>query len=159
MNFCNYDVTKYGRCTTNDLLFEMLYDYNFEMIFWKYFHSQKRLWWPSFWNYFLFELGSAQSANWFLCHSLWNDKWLSFRNEQSIPVFVLKCLMTVILKWGRQKFSSTKLFSSGKFEIFYWRKSAINNNFRTQIFTQCQCPYTCVEIQFFMKGGICNVRF
>ena len=33
MNFYNYDVTKYGRCTTDDLLFEMLYDYNFEMIF------------------------------------------------------------------------------------------------------------------------------
>ena len=24
-----------------DLLFEMLYGYNFEMIFWKYFHSKK----------------------------------------------------------------------------------------------------------------------
>ena len=41
MNFYNYDVAKYGRCTTDDILFEMLYDYNFEMIFWKYFHSKK----------------------------------------------------------------------------------------------------------------------
>ena len=41
MNFYNYDVAKYGRCTTDDILFEMLYAYNFEMIFWKYFHSQK----------------------------------------------------------------------------------------------------------------------
>ena len=43
MNFYNYDVTKYGRCTTDDLLFEMLYDYNFEMIFWKYFHFLKEI--------------------------------------------------------------------------------------------------------------------
>ena len=41
MNFYIYDVTKYGRCKIDDLLFEMLYDYYFEMIFWKYFHSQK----------------------------------------------------------------------------------------------------------------------
>lgn len=41
MNFYNYDVAKYGRCTTDDILFEMLYGYNFEMIFWKYFHSKK----------------------------------------------------------------------------------------------------------------------
>ena len=41
MNFYNYDVTKYGRYTIDDLLFEMLYDYNFEIIFLKHFHSQK----------------------------------------------------------------------------------------------------------------------
>ena len=33
MNFYIYDVTKYGRCKIDDLLFEMLYDYYFEMIF------------------------------------------------------------------------------------------------------------------------------
>ena len=33
MNFYNCDVTKYGRCKIDDLLFEMLYGYNFEMIF------------------------------------------------------------------------------------------------------------------------------
>ena len=43
MNFYNYDVTKYGRYTIDDLLFEMLYDYNFEMIFWKYFHFLKKI--------------------------------------------------------------------------------------------------------------------
>ena len=83
-----------------DLLFEMLYAYNFEMIFWKHLHSQKRLCWPSFWNYFLFEIGSAQSAKTVFyvlrfemiydCHfemskaflfSFWNALWLSFWNE------------------------------------------------------------------------------
>ena len=33
INFYNYDVTKYCRCTTDDLFFEMLYGYNFEIIF------------------------------------------------------------------------------------------------------------------------------
>ena len=41
MNFYNYDVAKYGRCKIDDLLFDMIYGYNFEMIFWKYFHLKK----------------------------------------------------------------------------------------------------------------------
>ena len=43
MNFYNYDVTKYGRCKIDDLLFEMFYDDNFEMIFWKNFHFLKEI--------------------------------------------------------------------------------------------------------------------
>ena len=106
-----------------------------------------------------FWVGVSTICKLIFSYSLWNDIYLSFWNEQSIPVFVLKCFMTVILKWGRQKFSYTKLFSLIKTEEIYWRKSAINNIFRIQIFTQCQCPYTCVEIHFIMKGGICNIRF
>ena len=71
----------------------------------------------SFWD-----LVSTISESNSICSSLWNDIWLSFWNKQSIPVFVLKCFMTVILKWGRQKFSSTKLFSLIKTEEIYWRK-------------------------------------
>lgn len=33
MNLYNCDVTKYGRCKIDDLLFEMLYDSHFESIF------------------------------------------------------------------------------------------------------------------------------
>ena len=43
MSFYDYDVTKYGRCKICDLLFEMLYDYYFEMIFWKNFHFLKKI--------------------------------------------------------------------------------------------------------------------
>ena len=43
MNIYNYDVTKYGRCKIDDLLFEILYGYNFEMIFWKNFHFLKKI--------------------------------------------------------------------------------------------------------------------
>ena len=43
MNFYNYDVTKYGHCTTDDLLFDIIYGYNFEMIFWKNFHFLKKI--------------------------------------------------------------------------------------------------------------------
>ena len=68
-----------------------------------YFEStfiQKRLCWPSFWNYYLFEIRSAQSAKTVFyvlrfemiydCHfemskaflfSFWNALWLSFWNE------------------------------------------------------------------------------
>ena len=39
---CNYDVIKYGSCMIDDLLFDMLYDNSFEMIFWNYYHSLKK---------------------------------------------------------------------------------------------------------------------
>ena len=100
MSFYNYDVTKYGRCTIYDLLFEMQYDYNFEMIFWNYFHSQKDCADHHFEITFILRLGSAQSAKTVFyvlhfemiydCHfemskaflfSFWNALWLSFWNE------------------------------------------------------------------------------
>ena len=151
----------------DDVIFDILYDYNFDMfydnsferIFRNYFHfPQKRIvltflsrlltfryqvstiCWKIFYDSrfemiydFHFEMSNA------FLFSFWNALWLSFWNEGA-------------------KFSSTELFSSGKSEIFYWRKSAINNIFRIQIFTQCQCPYTCVEI-YFKKGDglLCQI--
>ena len=159
MNFYNYDVTKYGRYTIDDLLFEMLYDYNFEMIFWKYFHFLKRLCWPSFWNYYLFEIRSAQSLKAILyaphfemiydfhfemskafLFSFWNALWLSFRNEGA-------------------KFSYTKLFSSGEPQIFYWRKYPIIYIFSYTAFYARLGPYPCVEIKFLEKGDglLCQI--
>ena len=50
MIICIYDVTEYGSCMIDDVLFDMLDDYNFdmfydnsfEMIFWNYYHSLKK---------------------------------------------------------------------------------------------------------------------
>ena len=47
---------------------------------------KKGLCWPSVWDYLLFDIGSAQSAKWFLCSSFRNDIWLSFANEEKIFV-------------------------------------------------------------------------
>ena len=83
-----------------DLLFEMLYAYNFEMIFWKYFHFLKKIVLTvilkllSFWDWsaqslkailyalhfeiiydFNFEMSKA------FLFSFWNALWLSFWNE------------------------------------------------------------------------------
>ena len=38
MIICIYDVTKYGSCMIDDVLFDMLDDYSFEMIFRNHFH-------------------------------------------------------------------------------------------------------------------------
>ena len=123
-----------------DLLFEMLYGYNFEMIFWKYFHSKKDCADRHFEITFFLRLGQ---------HNLQIDFYAIHFEMINAFHFEMRAA----------KFSYTKKFSSGKSEIFYWRKSAINSIFRIQIFTQCQCPYTCVEIHFIKKGGIWYVRF
>ena len=67
---CSYDIAEYGSCMIDDVLFDMLddynfdmfYDYSFERIFRNHFHfPQKRLCWPSVWDYLLFDIRSAQS--------------------------------------------------------------------------------------------------
>ena len=131
----------YGSCMIDDLLFDMLYDNSFEMIFWNYFHfPQKRIvltvrlrlltfryqvstiCWKIFYDSrfemiydFHFEMSNA------FLFSFWNALWLSFRNEGA-------------------KFSSTKLFSSGEPRIFYWRKCTYYYYFRTQLLTQGLVP-------------------
>ena len=72
MNFYNYDVAKYGRCKIDDLLFEMLYGYNFEMIFWKYFHSKKDCADRHFEITFFLRLGQHNLQNIFIAFNL---KW------------------------------------------------------------------------------------
>ena len=42
MIICIYDVTEYGSCMIDDVLFDMLDDNSFEMIFWNYYHSLKK---------------------------------------------------------------------------------------------------------------------
>ena len=111
----------------DDYSFEMLYDYSFERIFWNYFHSLKRIvltvlsrlltfryqvstiCWKIFYDSH-FEMSNA------FLFSFWNALWLSFWNEGA-------------------KFSYTKLFSSEKNQIFYWRKCSRINIFRTQTST------------------------
>ena len=101
---------------------------------------KKGLCWPSLWNYFLFDIRSAQSA------------------ERFFMIPVLKWYMTFISKWVKasylhfemlydchfemrgRKFSYTKLFSSGEPRIFYWRKCIYYYYFRTQLFTQGLVP-------------------
>ena len=168
---------------------------------------KKGLCWPSVWDCFLFEFGSAQSAKRFWYPSFWNDIWLSFRNDQSVPIYILKCFMTVISRlltfryqvsticwkifydsrfemiydfhfemsnaflfsfWNAlwlsfrnegAKFSYTKLFSSEKNQIFYWRKCIYYYYFRTQLFTQGIVSLSLRWNKFFKKGDglLCQI--
>ena len=105
---------------------------------------KKGLCWPSFRDYLLFDIRSAQSA------------------ERFFMIPVLKWYMTFISKWVKAsylhfemlydchfemrgtKFSYTKIFSSGEPRIFYWRKYCIFYYFRTQLFYARLGPYPCV---------------
>ena len=155
MNLFVMMILIYGSCMIDYLLFDMIDDYSFEMIFWNYYHSLKKgLCWPSVRDYLLFDIRSAQST------------------ERFFMIPVLKWYMTFISKWVKAsylhfemlydchfemrgtKFSYTKLFSSGEPQIFYWRKHPIIYIFRTQLFAQCLCPYTCVEIYFKNGDGL-----
>ena len=75
----------------------------------------------------------------FLWFPFRNDIWLSFRNEQCVPIFILKCFMTVISKWGDKIFVHRIIFVK-RIGNIYWRKYLILYIFRTQFFTQGLVP-------------------
>ena len=104
----------------DDYSFEMLYDYSFERIFWNYFHfPQKRIVLTVLLRSLSFRVWvSTISESNFLCPSFWNDIWLSFRNEQSVPIYILKCFMTVILKWGVENFRTQTYFGQENTKYF-----------------------------------------
>ena len=101
-------------------------------------------------------------------HNLW---------KQFFMPFVLKWYMTFISKWAKRsylhfemlydchfemrgrKFSYTKLFSSEKTQIFYWRKCIYYYYFRTQLFTQGLVPILALKYIFWRKEKVCYVRF
>ena len=134
--------------------------YLFEMIFWNYFLSLKKrivltvisrlltfryqvstICWKIFYDSrfemiydFHFEMSNA------FLFSFWNALWLSFWNEGA-------------------KFSYTKLFSSEKNQIFYWRKCIYYYYFRTQLFTQGIVSLSLRWNKFFKKvdGLLCQI--
>ena len=74
--------------------------YLFEMIFWNYYHSLKKgLCWPSLWNYFLFDIRSAQSA------------------ERFFMIPVSKWYMTFISKWAMRSYFHFEMLYDCHFEM------------------------------------------
>ena len=119
MIICIYDVTKYGSCMIDDLLFDMLDDYSFEMIFWNYYHSLKKDCADRHFEITYFSIsGQHNLLKDFLWFPFRNDIWLSFRNEQCVPIFILKCFMTVILKWGVENFRTQNYFGQENTKYF-----------------------------------------
>ena len=60
----------------------------------------------------------------FLWFPFRNNIWLSFRNEQCVPIFILKCFMTVILKWGGKIFVHKIIFVN-KISGFFLTKTIL----------------------------------
>ena len=107
---CNYDVIKYGSCMIDDVLFDMLDDYNFDMF---YDYSFERI----FRNYFHFPQKRIVLTV--------RLRLLTFRYQVSTICYRIfdahrfEMIYDFHLQMSRAKFSSTKLFWSGKTEIFY----------------------------------------
>ena len=143
----------------DDLLFDMLYDNSFEMIFWNYFHSLKKgLCWPSFRDYLLFDIRSAQSA------------------ERFFMIPVSKWYMTFISKWAMRSYFHFEMLYDCHFEMRgqnfrtqnYFRQKKtryfIDENttflyFSYTAFYARLGPYPCVEIKFLEKGDglLCQI--
>ena len=140
---CNYDVTKYGSCMIDDLLFDMLddynfdmfYDYSFERIFRNHFHfPQKRIVLTVRLRLltFRYQVSTIYKSN-FLCFTFWYDIWLSFANEQS-KIFVHKIIF--VSNYQHNLLTKMHLLLLFSYTDFYARLS----------------PYPCVEIKFLEKG-------
>ena len=134
--------------------------YLFEMIFWNYFLSLKKgLCWPSFRDYLLFDIRSAQSAERFFMIPV--SKWyMTFISKWAMrSYFHFEMLYDCHFEMRAAKFSYTKLFSSGEPRIFYWRKSTYYYYFSYTAFYARLGPYPCVEIKFLEKGDglLCQI--
>ena len=114
-----YDVTKYGSCMIDDSLFEMIYYLSFwnDILKLLSFPVKKDCADRPFEITYFSSLGQHNLLKDFLWFPFWNDIWLSFRNEQCVPIFILKCFMTVILKWGGKIFVHKIIFVRKKPDI------------------------------------------
>ena len=134
--------------------------YLFEMIFWNYFLSLKKgLCWPSFRDYLLFDIRSAQSAERFFMIPV--SKWyMTFISKWAMRYhFHFEMLYDCHFEMRGRKFSYTKLFSSAITNTIYWRKCTYYYYFRTQLFTQGIVSLSLRWNKFFKKGDglLCQI--
>lgn len=144
----------------DDVLFDMLDDNSFEMIFWNYFHSPKKDCADHpFESTFISSLGQ---------HNLW---------KQFFMPFVLKWYMTFISKWAKrsylhfeilydchfemrgQNFRTQNCFRQKKTRYFIDENASIITIFVHSFLRKALCPYPCVEIKFLKKGDglLCQI--
>ena len=137
----------------------MLYDNSFEMIFWNYYHSLKKDCADRHFEITYFSIsGQHNLLKDFLWFPFRNDIWLSFRNEQCVPIFILKCFMTVILKWGGNIFVHKIIFVRKKPDILLTKMHLLLLFSYTAFYARLG-PYPCVEIKFLEKGDglLCQI--
>ena len=92
---------------------------------------------------FISSLGQHNLWKQFICPSFWNDIWLLFRNEQSAYVYILKCFMTVILKWGVENFRTQTFFRQENTKYFNDENTTFLY-FSYTVFYARLGPYPCV---------------
>ena len=120
--------------------------YLFEMIFWNYFLSPKKGLSDRHFEIAYFSIsGQHNLLKDFLWFPFRNDIWLSFRNEQCVPIFILKCFMTVILKWGGKIFVHKIIFVRRNHDVLL-TKIQLLLLFSYTVFYARLGTYPCVKI-------------
>ena len=134
--------------------------YLFEMIFWNYFLSLKKgLCWPSFRDYLLFDIRSAQSAERFFMIpvSKWYMTFISKRVKASYLHFEM--LYDCHFEMRGKNFRTQNCFRQKKTRYFIDENASIITIFVHSFLRKALCPYPCVEINFLRKETVCYVRF
>ena len=94
----------------------------------------------------------------FLWFPFRNDIWLSFRNEQCVPIFILICYMTIDFKWAGKIFVHKIIFVRRTLNILLTKMHLLLLFSYTAFYARLG-PYPCVEIKFLEKGDglLCQI--
>ena len=119
---------------------------------------KKGLCWPSVWDYLLFDIRSAQSAERFFMIPV--SKWyMTFISKWAMrSYFHFEMLYDCHFEMRGQNFRTQNCFRQ-KNQIFYWRKCIYYYYFRTQLFTQGIVSLSLRWNKFFKKGDglLCQI--
>ena len=102
---------------------------------------KKGLCWPSFWDYFLFDIRSAQSLK-AIFYALRFEMIYDFH-----------------LQMRGQNFRTQNYFRQEMKRYFIDENASIITIFVHSFLRKALCPYPCVEINFLRKETVCYVRF
>ena len=126
--------------------------YLFEMIFWNYFLSLKKgLCWPSFRDYLLFDIRSAQSAERFFMIPV--SKWyMTFISKWAMrSYFHFEMLYDCHFEMRGQNFRTQNCFRQKKTRYFIDENASIITIFVHSFFTQGLVPI--LALKYILKKG------
>ena len=120
---------------------------------------KKGLCWPSLWNYFLFDIRSAQSAERFFMIPV--SKWyMTFISKWAMrSYFHFEMLYDCHFEMRGQNFRPQNYFRQENPEYFIDENTAFFTIFVHSFLRKALCPYPCVEIKFLEKGDglLCQI--
>ena len=119
---------------------------------------KKGLCWPSIWDYLLFDIRSAQSAERFFMIPV--SKWyMTFISKWAMrSYFHFEMLYDCHFEMRGQNFRTQNYFRQKKPDILLTKMHPLLLFSYTAFYARLG-PYPCVEIKFWRKETVCYVRF